>query len=277
MEADARRLSRWVVYICLVVSAGACSSGGDGPAPLPAKAQESALPDDLAILGKLYAATVSTPSGFYADPRDDDAQSYTIHHLRNTDVGMDAAAPYELCADELSVALDWSETDAVRRPASGALLTTEENDLYYEFVRALADLPDWVSYGRVFKCGFVDRSGADARTVAGPAGFLTKPAFDDDDLRLVGQYFWTFSGFNNPGNAVLAGNAFSEGDLLGYTLTLAILRRDAGTQSGCDAIDVADWQFTARADDGFMEWTLRPLYSFEGRENGGLHALCDEN
>lgn len=274
-RSDARRLPILLLLAALPGFSPGCSSGGgDDVADVDTKIDE-ALPDNLAILTKVYAPQVSKPAGFYTDPRPDPGISATIHHVRNSDVGLVAAAPFELCTDDLVEALQWSDLDAAGRASSGALLTSGQTDMYYEFVRPLSDLPDWFSYGRVFKCTFVDRRGVDARATSGPAGRLNKPAFTSADLKQVSEYFWTFSAFNNPGNAVLATGSFDTGSSMGHALTLATLRADGGTLPDCDAVDVFDWELVARPDDGQMEWVIRDLFTFDGRSRDGVPEVCD--
>ncbi len=133
----------------------ACSGGsGSGAGVGPQPTGNLALPSDEEILSMVYSDTYRTPPDFYTDPRSLMVEATTIHHIRNT-TGMSAEelpddpAPYELCTDDFDQALGWSEADNAGRTVSGALVDTVETARYFEFVRTLNGLPDWLGYGRI--------------------------------------------------------------------------------------------------------------------------------
>ena len=261
---------------CLSMLVAACGSDSADPAPATEAAGPQVgrmLPSDAVIMTKVYEPAITLPDGFYVDPRHEAVTSSTIHHIKSN-VLASADQTYELCTDDIAVALNWSEIDNAQRVTRGALVATEENDMYYEFVRMLDGLPDWVGYSRVFKCSYVDRSGSQFGALSGPAGRLTKQPFAVGDVRRLSEYLWGFSQYRNYGNVVLQSESFADSGRVGHTLTLATLRRGAGSVDGCDVVDVVDWELSAAMADGQMQSTLRTLFSFETRWNAGYPELC---
>ena len=97
---------------------------GDGSAPAPAASAppRPVTQSDLQIAQSVYGTGPRTPAGFYSDPPPSGHDYVSTTHLKNADVDAAVVAPqplYELCTDDWSQALEWSET---RRAKLAAIL-----------------------------------------------------------------------------------------------------------------------------------------------------------
>lgn len=252
----------------------ACSSDNGQEKSVATSEFGAALPDDAQILTKVYAPAVSVPADFYVDPTAAITTPHTLHHVKSTDLDPTQAVPYELCSDDFDTAVAWSEAASVNRVNSGPLVTTSQTTEYFEFVRLLDALPEWSAYERIFKCTYVDRSGADLRAGSGPAGRLNRQPLSPEDLTTLVEYLWQFSAYNNAGNAVLTSTAFDDVDGPGHTLTLASLRSGAGAVNGCDQVTVWDWTFVVDRDTGTLTSERQTLTQFDSRNDNGAPERC---
>lgn len=272
-----RRSLVLAVSLALIV---ACQSDSEKGSNAGSKANSLLLPADDEILSKVYASGPRTPPGFYQDPRLRDDGAATVHHIDSVGVLDPASAaaantmPFELCTDDVAEALAWSETEQLYRAVSGDLIVTGETARYYEFTRTLTDVPDWLSHARVFKCTYLDRSAADARSVDGPAGRLNATPLDGARLQSASEYLWTFSRFNNEAHVVLDSVTRESGPGWRHTLTLATLTPGAGAEPGCDLVEVRDWELSLDAASGELTWVLRPVKTIAARLKDGRPQRC---
>ena len=264
------------VSLALVV---ACQSDSDTSSPSTASPAGFLLPPDDEILAKAYSPESRTPRDFYADPRLNGGTAASVHHIDSLDV-LDPASidpvslrRYELCSDDLAQALAWSQLDQSHRSSPGNLAETGETDRYFEFTYARDDLPAWLGHARVLKCAWLDREDAEAGAVDGPAGRLNARPLTGGLVRSAGEYLWTFSRFNNHSHVVLASTTTPTDAGWRQTLTLATLTPGAGTEAGCDRIDIRDWELAMDAD-GALAWTLRPVASMDARPGNGTPERC---
>ncbi len=279
---DSRRKRRTLVIATALALVAACQSDSGPEVETGSKATGILLPSDEAILSKVYSGDPRTPAGFYRDPALTAAGGgVTVRHIDTVSVldpaSPDTAAvvPYELCTDDPAQAMDWSESDHRFRTESGDLVATAETDRYFEFTRALTAVPDWAGLARVFKCSFLDRSGANRRDVTGPAGRLNVRPMSAASLKAVTEYLWTFSQFNNHANVVLATATAETADAWRHTLTMATLTPGAGSDSGCDLVEVRDWEMSVDRGDGELSWALRPVKTLSASRGDGVAQVCD--
>ncbi len=264
------------VSLALVV---ACQSDSDTSRPSTTSSAGLVLPPDDEILTKAYAAGPRTPADFYADPRLGGDTAASVHHVDSVDVldptstAAVSATRYELCSDDVAEALAWSQLDQAHRHTPANLVETAETEHYFEFTYVRDDLPGWLGHARVLRCAWLDRSGTDADAVDGPAGRINQRPLNGRLLKTAGEYLWTFSRFNNQPHVVLASAAAADGAGWRLTLTLATLTPGAGTEAGCDRIDVRDWEL-AMDSGGALVWALRPVKSMDARSGSGTPERC---
>lgn len=264
-------LTRRFAVVALAMAHSACAPSSESDpdaAPADATQDVGVSNDDSAILGKVYSTAVSVPSSFYADPTSTLTSSFTLRHLRGTDIG--SGDEFELCSDDMTRAVEWS--DAVSSP--WPVLTIMETDAYYEITRQRTDLPDWLALQRVFKCEFLDRRTADLSQTAGPAGWVNAADPNADTVRFVAEYLWQFSQWSNPGGAVLSSSTQVVENGWRHTLELARRVEGAGRAAGCDRIDVASWQHQLLIN-GELTQSLTVSRSFDARDDAGVVLRCD--
>jgi hypothetical protein len=256
---------------------GGCG-GGSQPAVAQVPAQVSIAAsfgitlNNLQIAEALYRDSTRTPPGFLTDPPPAGQPFVATRHLRNTDVGMLAASSYELCTDDWNQALQWSE-DSAQRSGGAPLVGNLTDSRYFEFDRMITGQPAIYQRTRVFRCAYLDRSGASTNVSSGPAGTLARRPLLAIDLRELSEYLWQFSGYNNYGSAVLSSTGDSTSNDLRHTLVIATLVSNVAG-SGCDRIDVQAWRHVAGGNSGELSRVAEPLWNFTAGQSAGAAVSC---
>lgn len=262
-----------MLVLCTLLIASGCND--ETPSSLPitvdTASTEPQFNNDL-IIGKLYTPDVSVPPTFQRDPRPLSGSSYTLRHLRTTDLDANASLASELCTDDMSDALRWSDL-ATANPAATVVVTILERDELYEMVRQNAGT---TLVHRVFKCAYLNREGVDPWTVAGPAGVLASRQPAVDRLRELSEYLWQFSQFSNPGSAVLASTSEQHDDGWSHTLQLATLTNAGGQTAGCDLVERIDWQHKL-SPDGQLTTQRSRVRQFDARLTPSGPEVCSDN
>ncbi|MGE3828674.1 MAG: hypothetical protein AB7G76_13590 [Steroidobacteraceae bacterium] len=296
-RAAAYRLTWLALLIALMAQIGACGGGGsaepsaavDGsgtgagavatdPSPEASAPGAGAIPGDQEIADRIYQGRDRTPPGFYQESVLPITGSYTTTHIKNTMIApigpaaADARA-YELCTDDWSEALAWSEEVAARMPAYAPLTETNANDRFYEFVRERPGPEQWLERQRVFRCSYLDRSTADLRILDGPGGTLNGPVRTAAVVKELAEYLWQFTVYNNYGNAVLASSGVVTGESVEHTLTLATLVR-ASTAEACDRIEIVRWVHAVQGATGVIARRLEAVRTIHARDSGSFAILC---
>lgn len=278
MDAHSQSRGRWRLAALTALFLSACGGGGDSSAPAPTA---SAPPrpieqSDLQIAQSVYGSGPRTPASFYDDPPPSGYSYVSTMHLKNVSVDATVVAPeplYELCTDDWNQALAWSELSAQHEPQHSDLVETSDDPRYFEFGRVRQGDPTFYVRARVFKCAYLDRSAANLRDAAGPAGQLNRRPLTSAELRDLSEYLWQFTQYNNVGYAVLKSSGSSAGGEMAHTLHLGSLARGA-LSSSCDRVDVLAWRHTLDTTSGRMELEVQTLWSFGAHEAAGVVALC---
>lgn len=272
--------NRAALMLALALTVSSCGGGGGGDPASPPVQTPVAAParpvaqSDLQIAESIFSGAARTPEGFYDDAAPSSYGYVSTAHLKNSDLDADASQPlHELCTNDWNEALAWSETHAQQAPQYAALVETNDDARFFEFGRTRNGEPQFYLRERVFKCAYLDRSATDLRAASGPAGRLNQRPLTAGELKILSEYLWQFTMYNNFGHVVLksAGEATSDG--LAHTLHIASLVR-AGISEGCDRIDVLTWRHDLDATTGALELRTQTLWSFGARESAGGVQLC---
>ena len=261
------------LLFCTLIFIGGCGSGSSTPPPSDLTPTQNALPSDEIILGKVYAPNVSVPPDFLVDTASQLTGAYTLGHLRSTDLDPLATVPFELCTDDLTQALDWSNAVTLTRPRSGAMLMADESSRYFEITREIDGLEDWVALERVFKCAYLDRASVNLTEAFGQGGKLNVAPVTSTHVRELAEYLWHFSLFNNPGHAVLESHGAAHGEVERHTLTVAARQPLAGATAGCDLVEVFEWHFDVRPN-GDITTSKEPVLQLDARWDGVQAQRC---
>jgi hypothetical protein len=230
-------------------------------------------PTDAEIADLLYTDRQRVPAGFHVEPASLDPTYTTIAHLKNTDLDPDATPPHELCAADFAGALDWSERVAASRPVYADLVGNDASVRAWEFTRRTRSTPARTEITRVYRCDYVDRAGVDLRLTGGTAGRLALTGWSADDVRMLGEYLWTFGADNNAGRAVLRSDVVADAGGATHSLLLARLAR-APAATDCDAVEL--WRLDLRAErtTGALTRSATPVRTFRARRADGVVQLC---
>ena len=259
------RLCGWLAVAATMIATGACTvppAGVGGAVPVSA--------DDAALAAALYAGTPRTPAGFLADPAPASFAQVATYHLKTRQ--LDAAAPtqHELCTDDWTQALAWSETVAARAPTYLDLVGNTATERYYELDRVPHGDSQRYERMRVFRCSYLDRGGVDLDAAGDIAGTLNARPLDAAALGGLAEYLWEFSEYDNVNHAVVSSAAKPVMTGLAHTLTLASLERGAT----CDRVSVSEWTTTADAVTGELRSTIVPLRQFSVHRVGDAVVGC---
>jgi hypothetical protein len=248
--------------------AALCSCGGDETAAPGATAALSAA--DHEIAAALYAGTPRTPAGFAADPAPASFEQVTTYHLKTSQLDAPAATQHEVCTDDWSVALAWSEAVAAQANPYLDLVATEATARYFELGRVPRGDPSRYVRMRVLRCAYLDRSGVELAEPGGYAGTLHERPLDAAALQSLSEYLWLFTTYNNSGNVVVASEASGE---LAHTVTIATLERHASSAT-CDRVTLRDWTHAANEATGLLTLAVTTVRDFGVREDAGTFAGC---
>jgi hypothetical protein len=269
----------WRLAALAAVVLSACGGGGGksaAPAPTASAPPRPVEQSDLQIAQSVYGDGPRTPAGFYSDPAPSGYGYVSTMHVKNGNVDTTVAAPeplYELCTDDWNEALAWSELSAQHEPQYSDLVATTDDPRYFEFGRVRQGDPTFYVRARVFKCAYLDRSNANLREAAGPAGTLNRRPLTAAELRDLSEYLWQFTPYNNVGYAVLESSGSSSGTRLSHTLHIGSLAR-GGLSNSCDRVDVMVWRHTLDTANGAIELEVQTLWSFGAHEAAGGVTLC---
>ncbi|HUQ53735.1 MAG TPA: hypothetical protein VM692_16015 [Gammaproteobacteria bacterium] len=225
-------------------------------------------PADEAVALALYAGGPRTPAGFSTDPVPPGYAQVTTYQVKSSQLATPAATTFELCTDDWSTALAWSEEVAAQANPYLDLVANDTTARYFEFGRVPRGTTDRYVRQRVFRCAYLDRAAVDLAAGAGNAGMLNARPLDAAALRDLAEYLWLFTSYNNAGNAVLATESVLPGPA--HVLTLASLERGAS----CDRVTVREWAHSADAATGALQLSNSVVREFGVRETGGALAAC---
>jgi hypothetical protein len=196
----------------------------------------------------------------------------TTYHIKSNHLDAAAPASYELCTDDWTEALAWSETLAQQAPTYLDLVSNEQTERYFELDRVPRGEPERYVRMRAYRCAYLDRSGADLNAPAEFAGGFNKRPLDSAALRELSEYLWHFTAYNNVDHAVLTSVPRTVTAGLAHVLTLATLERGAATQ-GCDRVTVHEQLHTVSAT-GELRRTETMLRQFAVRQQSGTIVGC---
>ena len=279
--------TRSLVLLLSLTTLAACGGGGGASSPPPVNSQPPAPPPvtlqepsasaaDLSLADRLYKGNERTPSGFDVETRPANvAGTVSTRHLRNTDLaaGPQSLGPtYEVCTNDMSQALDWSEHQASWQGQYSDLVDIRSDSHLFEVVRVpRADVTAMVRH-RVFRCDYVDRAGSDLRSDSGAAGLMNQRPLNAGELEKLAEYLWQFTTFNNSDYAVQSSVTSTSGNSIVQTIRMGQLVR--GANGGCDTVQLVDWTHTLNAADGSLSRTLTPVRSFGVKSAGGVAQSC---
>jgi hypothetical protein len=265
--------------ITATMTLAACGGGGGGEAPASSSAQSvapapAAAPapapapsvsnTDLVLAGRLYKGDARTPEGFAVEERPASvAGTLSTRHLKNSDIATGPQAlstTFEVCTNDMAQALDWSERQSTWNGQYSDMAEVRGDARIWEVTRVpRADVTAVVRH-RVFRCDYLDRSGTDLRTDAGSAGLMNQRPLTASELKVLAEYLWQFTMFNNSDYAVASSSGTTDGASLTHTIRLGKLVR--GTNGGCDSVQVSDWSHTMNTTNGALSRTLTSVRTF---------------
>lgn len=260
------RLCGWLAVAAATIATGACTAPPDGEP----RAGAAVPSDDAALATQLYAGTPRTPTGFLSDPAPQSFSQVATYHLKTRQLDSSAATQHELCTDDWNEALAWSETVAQQAPTYLDLVGNTTTERYYEFDRVSHGDPQRYERMRVFRCGYLDRSGVDLDTTGDFAGTLNVQPLDAAALGGLAEYLWEFSEYDNVNHAVVSSEARPVTIGLAHTLTLASLERGAT----CDRVVLREWTYTADPVTGRMSSNIAPVREFSVHRVGDAVVGC---
>jgi len=258
--------ARGSVVLAAVVMVSSCEL------PPQSETPGTLSPGDQEIAARLYVGAPRTPPGFSDDPVPSGFAQVTTYHVKSSQLGVSAAASYEVCSDDWAQAFAWSEQVALASSRYLDLVGNESTNRYFEFDRVPRGQPDRYVRVRVYRCSYLDRTGVDPTATAGFAGVLNVRPLNAAALRELNEYLWRFTLLNNADHAVIASEARPAAGLA-HALTIASLERaDAG--ANCDRITLHDSILAADSATGELQRTAVFVRELRTRREGSLIVGC---
>ena len=260
------RLCGWLAIAATMLAAAACTV----PPAAESGVAQAVSNDDAVLAAQLYAGTPRTPAGFLSDPAPQSFSQVATYHLKTRQLDSNAPAQHELCTDDWNEALAWSEMVAQQAPTYLDLVGNTSTERYYEFDRVPHGDPQRYERMRVFRCGYLDRSGVDLDSTSNVAGTMNARPLDAAALGGLAEYLWEFSEYDNVNHAVVSSAARPVTTGLAHTLTLATLERGAT----CDRVTLNEWTTTADPATGELNSAVTPLREFSVHRVGDTVVGC---
>jgi hypothetical protein len=264
-----RRLLWGGLLITATIAMSSCGSGQD-EAVAPAV---SASSSDLDTAARLYTGMTRTPADFLADPAPMSFAQVTTYHLKSRQLDAAATASHELCTDDWSEALAWSEAFAQQAPQYLDLVGNLETERYYEFDRVPRGVLDQYVRMRVYRCDYLDRDNVNLGSAGDFAGIVNHRPLDASVLAALSEYLWHFTEFNNAGHIVLASAPRAAASGLAHAITLASLER-AESAGDCDRVVVHDWLHRLDPATGELRSSDVAQREFRVRRDGETITGC---
>lgn len=271
-----------VSLLFLIVILSACNGASETSATDPA-VEYSAIPlsidfsnDDNVILQAVYF-DIRTPVGFYSEYYADSDTYYSTSNIKNVELlpiaNRIGVARYELSTDDFTEALDWSEQAANYMPAYKQLVDNSETDLYFEFLRVDLNNPLFVHRSRVFKKSALDRSGIDLNQPDNYQGQINTQTLSAERVKMLIEYFWTYSFSNNRGNAVLTSNTI-ETDV-SYIHVMEEAKLTTGLVDQCDTVEIFESTYTVQKDTGDIWREQVTTREISSKRYGSNFEICN--
>lgn len=271
-----------IPLIALVITLTACGAEGQTPGIEVAAEQKPiesgviGIDNNLPVLRAVYM-DIRTPDGFYSETYPDSDVYYSISHVKNIEIlplqERSGMARYELGTDDFTDALIWSEQAAAYQPVYKQLVDNSETNLYFEFTRVDLNNPQFVHLSRVFKMSAIDRSGVDLDEAEGYQGKITLAILTADRVKMIMEYFWTFSFSNNTGNAVLESTT-TEYDT-NYIHTMVEAKLNVKPSGQCDTIEMFVTTYIVQKDTGDVFKYREMTGEILSKRYGNEFVICD--
>jgi hypothetical protein len=268
------------IAACHLTSCGGTGDSGNAATGAPGGSNPnvatSPTTEELALATRLYRGTERTPAGFSIEPRPSNVTGMiSTHHLKNVEVdpaAVNANQHFEMCTNDTAEAITWSERIATWNGQYADMTELNGNERYLEVVRVpRADVTALLRH-RFYRCDFLDRSATDLRLEQGAAGTLRQRPIDTATVKVLAEYLWQFTLYNNSDYVVASSTGSQTGNEIRHAIRLAQLVR--GASGSCDTVRVSDWTHLVDTNSGTMSRALTPIKSFATRENVGGAASC---
>ncbi len=273
----------FLITLCLFLTLSAC--GSDGPSESTENQHTSQQVsangtddnDTQNVLESIYYNR-RTPSDFYRENQPDPSTTQTIRHIKNIDIldplTYDDTTPrYELCANDFSEALAWSTAASTHL---GSLVDNSEHTLYYQFTYTPISAPEVSNLQRIFKCNIFDRSSLDIRSLEGRLGYYKETEQNSANIKLLIEYLWSFTIFNNYGNAILTSLIDEHDEDYILNMEHARLQSASNIDPACDHIDTYLVSYRVNKVSGDISVSESYQQTINSRFEDGQISVCGD-
>lgn len=272
-----------IITIMVILVLYGCGGGGSGGDSSPAPTGNTGTGNTTTVdnsrqdaINLAYDVNYSVPSNFRQDRTEE------ILHLRT-------ASTFALNGISIPNVERCEETEELffnRAAKRGDLINgrnlSQDSDVYWETVLQVTD--DNVTYrsvyARAFKCGYFHRSDrtiaggvnpVDVTTLDGNAGQFPDTNFDTTDTF---EYLYTITDWSlltNPIGKTKIIETRRDGDLTHTLVLVSVIENN----SGCDTVNVGEWQFTVSPADRTVQSSYTLLDQFEAQVVNNTPRVCN--
>lgn len=122
----------------------------------------------------------------------------------------------------------------------------------------------------------LDRSALDIRSLAEDLGLYTETVQNQIYIKLLIEYLWSFSEFNNYGNAILSSIVSDATSYYLHTMQHARLTDSTLLESDCDRIDVYRVNYQIQKTDGAISVSEILQNSIYSHYQDGEATICED-
>lgn len=271
---------RYFTFILIFSITSACNDGsspGQNDAISTQGIQsDTSLLSTQNILDAVYL-NKRIPEGFYSEPTPPPDTFQTISHIKNTDIinpaSVTPATPvHEICANDFHQALTWAQATN----GGSNLVDNAENSLFYQFTYVNASTPSFYEIKRVYKCAMVDRSSIDLNNPNYRLGQYIEIPADINNLKILLEYFWTFSPHNNFGYAIISSAINETTDNFLHLFYEARLTT-AQNANECDSVNLYEVNFDINKTTGDITRSEQLISTIKSIYRNSVIEVCETN
>ena len=201
---------------------------------------------DKELLDAAYSG-YKYPEGFYQE----DLHGGSLYYENTVSikpVGEREHIWIELCTNNKSQALEWSESSSKNSAYYRDLVDEKETEKYFEFRRVYSKNPSDVILSRVHKCDYLNRSKYDKSKRPSILGTFNQRPVTIEKVKELIEYLWFIENYNWGGQKVLRSFTENQGNSVKHTLyKICIVYGDWGV---CDVISLFKSEYIVDKNSG---------------------------
>jgi len=216
---------------------------------------------DQGILNAVYS-NYKYPEDFYQE----DLKGASLYYENTISVRPPVEREHkwiELCTDNKSQALEWSESSSKNSACYRDLIDERETEKYFEGRRGYSEKPSDIILSRVHKCSYLDRSKYDKFERGTTLGRFNQRPVTIENVKELIEYLWFIENYNIDGQKVLSSFTEDQGDSVKHTIyETHVVYGDWGV---CDQITLIKSEYIVDKNSGEITISQENVKTVKGK------------